>query len=47
VGLRYPSTVRISNILAIDKKIIKRRLGGLRKDDLDHVEEGLRLAFGL
>ncbi len=47
VGLRYPSTVRLSNILAVDKKLIKRRLGRLRKDDLEQVEEGLRLALGL
>ena len=47
VGLRYPSAVRISNILAVDKKIIKRSLGRLRKDDLEQVDEGLRLAFTL
>lgn len=47
VGLRYPSTVRVSNILAVDKTIIKRSLGRLLKDDLEQVEEGLRLALGL
>lgn len=47
VGLRHPSTVRISNLLAVEKKIIKRSLGRLSKDDLEHVEEGLRLALGL
>jgi len=47
VGLRYPSTVRVSSILAVDKKIIKRSLGRLLKDDLEHVEDGLRLALGL
>lgn len=36
VGLRYPSTVRLSNILAVDKKIIKRSPGRLLKDDLEH-----------
>lgn len=47
VGLRHPSTVRISNLLAVDKKIIMRSLGRLPKADLEHVEEGLRLALGL
>jgi mRNA-degrading endonuclease toxin of MazEF toxin-antitoxin module len=47
VGLRYPSTVRISNILAVEKKLIKRVLGTLRREDLIRVEQGLREAFGL
>jgi mRNA-degrading endonuclease toxin of MazEF toxin-antitoxin module len=47
VGLRHPSTVRISNILAVDKKIIKRSLGRPQKDDLARVAEGLRLALAL
>jgi len=46
VGLRYPSTVRISNILAVEKKL-KRVLGTLRREDLIRVEQGLREAFGL
>jgi len=47
VGLRHPSTVRISNLLAVEKKLIKRVLGTLHADDLAEVEEGLREAFGL
>jgi mRNA-degrading endonuclease toxin of MazEF toxin-antitoxin module len=47
VGLRHPSTVRISNILAVEKKLIKRVLGTLRREDLQSVEEGLREALGL
>jgi uncharacterized protein YbaR (Trm112 family) len=47
VGLQYPSTVRISNILAVEKKIIKRVLSALHHDDLVRVEDGLREAFGL
>ena len=31
VGLRHPSTVRISKVLAIDKRIIKRALGRPRQ----------------
>ena len=47
VGLRYPSTVRISNLLAVEKKLLKRVLGTLHVDDLARVEQGLRIAFGL
>jgi mRNA interferase MazF len=47
VGLRRPSTVRISNTLAVEKRLIKRVLGKLHSDDLDRVEQGLREAFGL
>jgi mRNA interferase MazF len=47
IGLRHPSSVRISNILAVEKKLIKRVLGSLHADDLARVEHGLRAAFGL
>jgi mRNA interferase MazF len=47
VGLRHPSTVRISNILAVEKRIIGRVLGKLQAEDLLGVEQGLRQAFGL
>ena len=47
VGLRHPSTARISNILAVEKKLIKRTLGTLHAEDLARVEDGLREAFGL
>jgi mRNA-degrading endonuclease toxin of MazEF toxin-antitoxin module len=47
VGLRHPSTVRISNILAVEKKIIKRVLGAVHADDLAAVEQGLRAALRL
>ncbi len=47
VGLRHPSTARISNILAVEKKLIKRVLGVLHAEDLARVEQGLRQAFGL
>jgi len=47
VGLRHPSTVRISKILAVDKKIIKRVLGRLSSEDLLRVEKGLREALDL
>jgi mRNA interferase MazF len=47
VGLRYPRTARISNILAVEKTLIKRVLGTLHTEDRARVEEGLREAFGL
>jgi len=47
VGLRYASTTRISNILAVEKKLIKRVLGTLHAEDLARVEHGLSAAFGL
>lgn len=36
-GLLHPSTVRISKILSLDKKIIKSVLGSLSKQDLARV----------
>jgi mRNA-degrading endonuclease toxin of MazEF toxin-antitoxin module len=47
VGLRYASTTRISNILGVEKKLIKRVLGTLHREDLVRVEHALREAFGL
>ncbi len=47
VGLRYPSVARISNIVGVEKRIIKRILGAVSKDDLARVEHGLREAFDL
>jgi hypothetical protein len=47
VGLRHPSTVRLSNILAVEKTIVKRILGTLPVEDLERVADGLRQAFAL
>lgn len=47
VGLRHPSTARISNLTAVEKKIIKRVLGTLSSWDLEAVQRGLRLPLGL
>ena len=47
VGLRHPSTARVSNLVAVEKKIVKRVLGRVHADDLRAVEEGLRAAFQL
>ena len=46
-GLRHPSTVRTSKILAVDKQIIKRPLGVLSAQDLAGVQARLRQALGL
>lgn len=47
VGLRHPSTARLSKLLAIDKAIIRKTLGVLSADDLAKVEKGIRNVFGL
>ena len=47
LGLRYPSTVRVSNILAVDKQLIKRALGSLAAEDRERLVETLRRALGL
>jgi mRNA-degrading endonuclease toxin of MazEF toxin-antitoxin module len=47
VGLRHPSTARISNLVAVEKRIIGRVLGVMHADDLARVQRGLREAFGL
>jgi mRNA-degrading endonuclease toxin of MazEF toxin-antitoxin module len=47
VGLRHPSTVRVSNVLAVEKRLIKRVLGMLRAQDVARVEDVLRGALGL
>jgi len=47
VGLRHPSTVRISNVVSVEKKIIQRVLGMAHPEDLNALHRGLRHAFGL
>jgi mRNA-degrading endonuclease toxin of MazEF toxin-antitoxin module len=47
VRLRHPSTARISNLLAVEKRLIKRVLGTLHAEDLARIEQGVREAFGL
>ena len=46
VGLRHPSTVRISKVLAVDKQIVKKALGVLPAEDLAKVDREIRRAFG-
>lgn len=46
-GLRHPSTVRVSKLLAMDKQIIKRVLGTLSREDVRRVDTVLRAALGV
>jgi mRNA-degrading endonuclease toxin of MazEF toxin-antitoxin module len=46
-GLRYPSTARVSNIVAVEKSLIRRPLGNLASEDLRNLDAALREALGL
>ena len=46
-GLRHPSTVRVSKIVAVDKLILKKVLGSLSHADLAKVDSQLCEALGL
>ena len=47
VGLRFPSAARVSNILSVDKSLIRRILGKLSPEDLRSIDSALRDALGL
>jgi mRNA-degrading endonuclease toxin of MazEF toxin-antitoxin module len=47
VGLRYPSTVRVSKILAVDNQIARRSMGSISGPDLARVVATVRLALDL
>ena len=47
LGLRHPSTARLSNLMAVEKRLIKRALAPLHADDLARIELGLHDVFGL
>ena len=47
VGLKHPSTARLSNLVAVEKKLIQRIIGTMPTEDLERIESGLRFAFGL
>jgi len=47
VGLRHPSTLRVSKVLAIDKQIIRRPLGTASQQDLTRIDTALRHALAL
>lgn len=46
-GLRFRSTARVSNVVAIEKSLIQRVLGKLTSPDLKALDATLRAAFGL
>ena len=46
-GLRFQSTARVSNILVVDKSLIRRILGRLSTEDLRSLNSSLRDALGL
>ena len=47
IGLKYPSTARVSNLVAVDKSLVKRVLATMPAEDFQRVEAGLRSALGL
>jgi mRNA-degrading endonuclease toxin of MazEF toxin-antitoxin module len=47
IGLRHPSTLRISKLLTVDKRIIRKTLGMASRQDLVRMEARLRRALGL
>jgi hypothetical protein len=46
-GLRFRSTARVSNVVAIEKSLIQRVLGKLSAPDLKALNATLLDAFGL
>ncbi len=46
-GLKYPSTARVSNLVAVDKALVGRVLGQVAREDLKEVDGLLREALGL
>jgi len=46
-GLKYPSTARVSNIVAVDKALVGRIVGRIAREDLEGVDQALRDALGL
>ena len=47
IGLRHPSTARLSNLVAMEKKLIKGPLGRMPAEDLERLDSGLRFALRL
>jgi mRNA-degrading endonuclease toxin of MazEF toxin-antitoxin module len=47
VGLRHPSTVRVSKLLSVDKRIVGRVLGRLPDAAMRRIDSTLEQAMGL
>jgi mRNA interferase MazF len=45
--LRLPSTARLSNLLSVEKSLIRRVLGTLAEEDMQRIKAGLQAALGL
>ncbi len=46
-GLSTPSVINVSQIAAIDRRRLRKRIGSLRGEVVRQVEEGVRLVLGL
>ena len=47
IGLKHPSTARVSNLVAVEKSLIKRVIATMPAEDFGRIEAGLRFALGL
>jgi mRNA-degrading endonuclease toxin of MazEF toxin-antitoxin module len=47
IGLRHPSALRISKLLAIDRRIVRRTLGTASQQDLARIDVTLKKALAL
>jgi mRNA interferase MazF len=47
IGLRQPGTARLSNLVAVDRTLIKGSLGTMPAEDLERIDSGLRFALRL
>lgn len=45
-GLMMPSVVRVNKLAALDKRLVRRRLGSLQAEDWARVLDGLHSLFG-
>lgn len=46
-GLAKPSVVNVSQVLTLDRELLRQRVRGLPADTMRQVDEGLRLALGI
>jgi mRNA interferase MazF len=47
IGLQHPSTARVSNLVAVEKSLIKRVIATMPAEDFERIEAELRFALGL
>lgn len=46
-GLRVSSTLNVTQISTVDRRILTEKVGRLRDDVMEQVDDGLRLVMGL